>query len=323
MDKLPNGFRQVPGIARYAVNQKGAVYDIVLKKLSPTHLVPSGYVLTGYAEKGKTKSFRVHRLVAMAWIPVPEYLQNINVRVVVNHKDGKKSHNEVSNLEWTTDKGNQEHAIANGLTDHKRVKARNLLSNEEFSFSSAHDASRHFGVRVKKLIRVLNSEYAGKITKDYWVFLYEDQEWPEITPELIIQDRWDKLKGLWVAVKNGVKLVGSTLDIVCNMAGVKYFTIQPEVRADGKSYFVCGIEFYYSNFPTKELIEAAVYSEEGPKFRPTRKVLVSITSPIVQSKEFPSIRQASKETGVAINVIAYAITRKGGYHKGMHFKYVD
>jgi hypothetical protein len=62
-----------------------------------------------YVSKNKMKSFRVHRLVAKAFIPNP------NKYEYVNHIDGIKKNNEVSNLEWCTASYNTLHAFKSGL----------------------------------------------------------------------------------------------------------------------------------------------------------------------------------------------------------------
>lgn len=61
---------------------------------------------------GKRKTMRVNRLVACAFIPNPENKEE------VNHKNGNKHDNNVSNLEWSTKKENNIHAVKHGLTSH-------------------------------------------------------------------------------------------------------------------------------------------------------------------------------------------------------------
>lgn len=77
-----------------------------LLKISTTNC---GYCKVQLYKSGKPKMCYVHRLVAEAFIPNPENKSQ------VNHIDGNKLNNVVSNLEWVTASGNQIHAIEHNL----------------------------------------------------------------------------------------------------------------------------------------------------------------------------------------------------------------
>jgi len=69
-----------------------------------------GYLRTNITLAGGThKEIKVHRAVAELFIPNPNHYSQ------VNHIDGDKTNNRVSNLEWTTCRGNVHHAILNNL----------------------------------------------------------------------------------------------------------------------------------------------------------------------------------------------------------------
>lgn len=63
----------------------------------------AGYKRVQFTVDGKRHTTGVHRLVAIAFIPNPENKSD------VNHIDGNKSNNHVSNLEWCTHKENMAH----------------------------------------------------------------------------------------------------------------------------------------------------------------------------------------------------------------------
>ena len=116
-------FKTVPDFIDYQVSPTGVIKS--LKRGKETFL-SSGKGKSGYAQvslsngKGKPKSFQVHRLVAMLYIPKPKPSQNI-----VNHIDGNKLNNDVLNLEWTDHRGNMEHyskKISPGIQKDKSKK---------------------------------------------------------------------------------------------------------------------------------------------------------------------------------------------------------
>ena len=64
-----------------------------------------GYLSVSLWDNGKPKTYYVHRLVALTWIP------NHNDKPYVNHKNGNKKDNKVSNLEWCTPQENSQHSV--------------------------------------------------------------------------------------------------------------------------------------------------------------------------------------------------------------------
>ena len=74
-------------------------------------LKQNGYLQVGLRKHSVRKWFGVHRLVAI------HFIENPDNKPQVNHVDGNKLNNTVENLEWVTEKENQNHAAKLGLRD--------------------------------------------------------------------------------------------------------------------------------------------------------------------------------------------------------------
>ena len=84
-----------------------------------------GYKMTVLSKLGVHTTRNTHRFVAKAFIPNPDNLPS------VNHMDGNKQNNHVSNLEWVTQKENIRHAMNTGLTDISGEKNNKAVLTEE------------------------------------------------------------------------------------------------------------------------------------------------------------------------------------------------
>ena len=110
VDENPNeqaidltNFIQVKDFPNYLINRNGDIYSKPYKKIMKQQVNNDGYMGIQLTNKGNRKSFLAHRLVAMHFLKI-----DIN-RNKVNHKDGNKINNNVSNLEWVTDSENLKH----------------------------------------------------------------------------------------------------------------------------------------------------------------------------------------------------------------------
>lgn len=85
----------------YSVDDEGNIYGINGKKLSPS--LRGNYLSCSIIVDGKPKRLSVHRMVATTFIDNPDKFSQ------VNHIDGNKLNNRVSNLEWCSPQYNQQH----------------------------------------------------------------------------------------------------------------------------------------------------------------------------------------------------------------------
>ena len=116
-----SNFGRVKSFDRY--DKHGALW---LGKILSNKPQKTGYVNVKFSVDGKRSVKLVHRLVAEAFIP------NIENKPEVNHKDGNKSNNKVSNLEWVTSRENTLHGIEKGLIKYnKEALARGQKKSAE------------------------------------------------------------------------------------------------------------------------------------------------------------------------------------------------
>lgn len=120
-----SNFGRVSSKARVQIYSDGRVYnhpERILKQSTPKTGKRVGYMSTHFYCNGLRTTMSVHRLVAEAFIPNPEN------KACVNHIDGNKSNNHVSNLEWMTYAENNAHALDTGLKEQTPSNYRSKLS---------------------------------------------------------------------------------------------------------------------------------------------------------------------------------------------------
>lgn len=112
---------------QYYVSSCGKVFGCTGRELKQ-ETTNRGYKRLSLSINGKHERWSVHRLVALLFIPNPEQ------KLQVNHIDGNKENNSVTNLEWCCASKNCKHAFRTGLRENQ-VKGK---------FGKEHIASRPF-----------------------------------------------------------------------------------------------------------------------------------------------------------------------------------
>ena len=331
--KEPIKVNTLNGIDFYAVKETGWIpvsrCGLVLGK---------GGLLYGARNGGsnylKHKDVPVHRIVATTFIPNTD-----PKKIFVNHKDGDKQNNNVSNLEWVTPSENSIHAYQTGLRpDNKHVLAKDIDTGEILEFKTIWECGRHFKVNGGTIHRILNrpqirpfklkydltfkgNEFNG-FTKDDVVMLEENG-----SNRLVIAINPDNEKDSIIFSNNKVaasKFGGSpsliNWYIGCNGAG-KY-----------KNYYK-GYRWYHlrdyskTREQTDKLIEQSVKELEPYKFnmnpankKPKKLRITNLETGEIQI--WDSIKAYADSKGIKFNSLEKRIHYNNGIIQGFKYDYV-
>jgi len=96
---------RVRSVDRYVKHEEGGL-RLLKGKYKKIQIFKCGYVYVELSKNGKSKYFRVHRLVAMTFPDLVDWIEEAKGKpfeeLSVNHKDKNRTNNCVDNLEWCT-----------------------------------------------------------------------------------------------------------------------------------------------------------------------------------------------------------------------------
>lgn len=127
-----------------------------------------GYQQVRLFDNGHGRLTFVHRIIADIFMPKPEGCYEIN------HIDGDKRNNSVSNLEWSTRSRNMIHAHNSKLiTTRTPIVAIDVSTGARSVYSGQHEAARLLGINQGNINHALKRRYG---TCSGYIFRYVDEE---------------------------------------------------------------------------------------------------------------------------------------------------
>lgn len=145
-------WKDVPGYeGLYQISNNGRVRNAKRQRVKKLSNNGNGYKQTMLSKAGVREYPLVHRLVASAFIPNPDNKPHIN------HKNGIKIDNRVSNLEWCTMSENLFHRYR--VLNQSGGRSKPVLCIERGQvYPSAKAAAEALGVSHKGIIRICNNK---------------------------------------------------------------------------------------------------------------------------------------------------------------------
>ena len=146
----------------YAVTSCGKVWSYRNEKFLTPFTDKDGYLHVNLHKDDKMKKYKVHRLVAAAYIPNPDNLPQ------VNHKDENKANNCLQNLEWCDCKYNINYGTHNKKVSNSLKKAilqYDLDGNFIREWASARDVGKEVRSNIGYCLRGRNKTAYGFVWK--------------------------------------------------------------------------------------------------------------------------------------------------------------
>jgi hypothetical protein len=216
-------WKPVPGFTNYEASTLGEVRNIHTKHVLSTRLNAEGYLLCDLtSDEGNAKSWRVHRVIALTFLPNPYNLPT------VNHINLIRNDNRLENLEWADMKYQNQHRGPSKLQTLRRVLQVDPSTNEiVHTFEDIREAAEYLisnkltkSIKKENAMKNLRSAIVKKQSKRY-KFFWTYEASTEIQNEL-----WKVVGNVQVSNKGRVKKKDGSITYGTDSHGYKCVTIQ-------------------------------------------------------------------------------------------------
>lgn len=162
------------GLYEISINGKIKSIGRKIEKILKPSINSRGYLCVNLTKDKKMKTIKLHRIISNAFIPNP-----LN-KPQVNHKDGNKLNNKISNLEWCTPSENMKHAFKElGIVSNMKGKLGILCKNSIPVKVTDKEGNVYYHGSLAEAARVLNfsrgtaSSVISGLRKDHKGFTFK------------------------------------------------------------------------------------------------------------------------------------------------------
>lgn len=297
----------------------------------------SGYVLVNNIKTKGTDSagykvvyyngkyHRIHRLVAITFLDVPDNYQSLDI----NHIDGNKQNNEITNLEWCSRSENNIHAVKNGLNSQAiKLFVKNLYSQKIDIFYSIQETARFFECSGGSVHNYLKHRF-NKPFRGHWSIILDGEDWPDFTNDQIspFGKTGNRIDDVIVSLSTtGLKNI-----ITPNLSSLKCLLNHDIVlnEKDENGYIHC----YYNDLRkfTEDVHDVLInsefkynllnYNRKPVNTKPKKIKVTDIKTNDVEVYE--SVRFLAEKMGMTYAALKRSIWRTKGFFKGKLYEYIN
>ena len=210
---------------------------------------------------GKKRRTKVHRMLALTYIPNPEN------KPIVNHKDGNKLNNNLDNLEWVTNSENTQHAVETGLKPASKQNA--IYYTDDLEGEEWKDIVEAPLYRISSKGRIMNKQTKRLLKPDIlqtgyaYVNLYINKKQNKRMIHTLVYKTFydDKLEDSYVINhKDGNKLNN------------EYTNLEKITRTENNLHAVYEIQSNKSNKPVNQYTLDGVYVATYPSAAEAKRI---------------------------------------------------